>query len=115
MARQRLTDRLVTGKKPPTTGQLEIWDSLLPGFGIRISHGGKRTYCIMTRINGKQRRLTVGDAKLIGLAGAREKARDMMRDATKGIDPSERNHIRSIGWVAKELIRDAKRPEKKKR
>lgn len=84
--RTKLTDRNVK-RNPPTSGQLELWDTVLPGFGLRISYGGKRAYCLMVRINGKQRRLSVGNAELIGLAEARDKARAMMRDAAKGLDP----------------------------
>ena len=90
--RTKLTDRNVN-RKPPAKGQLEMWDTVLPGFGLRISYGGKRAYFIMARINGKQRRLSVGNAALIGLAEAREKARDMMRDAARGVDPSERERM----------------------
>ncbi len=90
MARQRLTDRLVTSKKPPDAGQLEIWDDLVRGFGIRISYGGKRTFCVMTRINGKQVRRTIGTHPMMTLAEAREGARDVLRDAAKGIDAKER-------------------------
>lgn len=87
--RARLTDRNIN-RKPPATGQLEIWDTVLPGFALRVSYGGKRTWFVMTRINGKQRRLRIGGADLMGLAEAREKARDMMRDAARGIDPEEK-------------------------
>jgi integrase len=67
-----------------------MWDTVLPGFGIRISYGGKRSYFVMTRINGKQRRLAVGNAALIGLAEASETARGLLRDAATGIDPKEK-------------------------
>lgn len=88
----RLTDRNIK-RKPPATGQIELWDRHLPGFGLRISHGGKRTYNVMVRVDGKQRRLTVGNAELLGLAEARDKAREIMRDAQRGIDPVERERI----------------------
>ena len=39
MARQKLTEKAVN-RKPPATGQLELWDTVLPGFGLRISYGG---------------------------------------------------------------------------
>ena len=90
--RTKLTDRNIK-RKPPATGQLELWDTALPGFGLRISYGGRKTYFCMTRINGKQRRLTVGNAALIGLAEARDAAREMMRNAARGIDPKEQERI----------------------
>lgn len=92
MARQRLTDRSIN-RKPPASGQIEIWDSVVPGFGLRISYGGKRTYCVMTRINGHQVRRTVGTTVTHTLAEAREAARDILRDAAKGIDTKDRERI----------------------
>ena len=35
----KLTDRVVKGKKPPVEGYIELWDSHLPGFGLRIGFG----------------------------------------------------------------------------
>ena len=70
-----------------------MWDTVLPGFGLRISYGGKRAYFIMVRIDGRQRRLTVGNAALIGLAEARDAAREMMRNAARGIDPKEQERV----------------------
>ncbi len=89
MSRQRLTDRSVT-KKPPSKGQLELWDTVLPGFGLRISYGGRRTFFVMTRIYGRQVRRTVGIYPVMKLAEARGKARDILSDAAKGIDAKER-------------------------
>ncbi len=85
--RQKITERTLTRKAPG-----EIWDEYLPGFGLRI--GKKRkTFFIMTRINGRQRRITVGNAAVLSLADARDRARDIMRNAAKGIDPQEAEKI----------------------
>ena len=85
--RQKITERTVAGKAPA-----EIWDEYLPGFGLRI--GKKRkTFFVMTRINGRQRRITVGNAAVLSLADARDRARDIMRNAAKGIDPQEAEKI----------------------
>jgi integrase len=83
--RRKITDRTLT-RKPPKAGQVEIWDTLLPGFGLRISYGGRRTYFVMTRILGSQVRRTIGTTAGVKLAEAREAARDILRDAGKGID-----------------------------
>ncbi len=81
--RKKITERTVAGKAPG-----EIWDEYLPGFGLRIGKT-KKTFFVMTRIDGKQRRITVGNAAVISLAEARDKARQILRDAAKGIDPQE--------------------------
>ena len=56
---RKLTDR-VCNRKPPAQGTVEIWDSALPGFGLRIGYGGRRAFMVMTRIAGKQKRFAVG-------------------------------------------------------
>lgn len=97
MPRVKLTDRTVAAKKltvadeptihlPPSKGVVELWDSILPGLALRIGYGGKRTYTVTTRINGRQVRRRVGTTDTLTLAEAREKARDILRDAAMGID-----------------------------
>ncbi|MDX1422156.1 MAG: integrase arm-type DNA-binding domain-containing protein, partial [Kiloniellales bacterium] len=81
--RQRITERSVNRKEPG-----EIWDELLPGFGLRIGTR-KRTYFVMGRIDGRQVRRTVGNAATTKLADAREKARDMLAAFARGDDPEE--------------------------
>ena len=85
--RQKITERTLTRQAPA-----EIWDEYLPGFGLRI--GKKRkTFFVMTRIDGRQRRITVGNAAVLSLADARDRARDIMRNAARGIDPQEAEKI----------------------
>ena len=43
----KLTDRVCKGKRPPSSGYVELWDSNLPGFGMRINFGGKRSFQVM--------------------------------------------------------------------
>ena len=81
--RKKITEKTVAGKAPG-----EIWDEYLAGFGLRIGKT-KKTFFVMTRIDGKQRRITVGSAAVISLAEARNKAQAILRDAAKGIDPDE--------------------------
>lgn len=85
--RARLTEKSIA-RKPPTGGTLELWDELLPGFGLRIGKT-RRTYFVMARINGKQRRRKIGTVVSHSLAEAREEARKFLRSAARGIDPKE--------------------------
>ncbi len=88
----KLTDRTVAHIKPPKAGRIELWDSMLPGFGLRVTDNDARTWFVMYRAgmgeDRKQRRLKIGDAKLMDLAEAREGAREAMRQVAKGIDPA---------------------------
>ena len=87
--RKKLTETVVNQK-----AEGEIWDKLLPGFGIRIG-ARKRTYFVMGRCwsakKGKnvQARRTVGTTIELSLGEAREKARGMLADLAKGVDPVE--------------------------
>lgn len=38
----------------------DFWDTYLPGFGLRVAKGGQKTFCMMCRDKGKQRRITLG-------------------------------------------------------
>jgi len=84
----------------PEAGQVELWDKLLPGFGLRIAAGGARTYFVMKRIDGKLARRTVGKAPprdtsrdttlpegVFWPHEARDKARRLLADMSIGIDP----------------------------
>jgi integrase len=91
MPKLKLTDAAVSRLKPPTKGQKDHWDSLTPGFGVRISHGGTRTWLVQARVlkNGvwKQTRITLGRYPAMTLAEAREEARGVQKDAQAGKDP----------------------------
>jgi integrase len=78
---------------------MDLWDTLLPGFGLRISSGGTRTYIAMRRVNGRLVRRTLGQhpplhvgkddllrAGEFWVAEAREKARLVLADLARGID-----------------------------
>lgn len=82
-----LTAAFVSKTKPPQTGRREYWDELLPGFGMRITDSGARSWVFMYRIAGQKRRLTIGSANEIGLAEARQRARKSALIVAEGRDP----------------------------
>lgn len=98
MARIRLTDRTLR-RPPPAAGQTELWDDLVPGFGLRIAAGGSRTFFVMKRLNGKLVRRTVGKVAPhdgpqregeLSLPAARDRARKLLSDLSRGVDPDGR-------------------------
>ena len=88
MAKQRLTDRSIN-RRPPATGVDEIWDDVIPGFGLRVNAGGRRSYFVRTRVNGSQIRRTVGAPATHTLAEARDAARAVLKNAAAGIDSKQ--------------------------
>lgn len=87
MPRVNLTAVSVEKIKPPASGQVEYYDKRLPAFGLRLSYRGGRSWFLMTRVDGKLVRLTLGKYPLLSLAEARDKARGMARLVSEGKDP----------------------------
>jgi integrase len=86
--RIRFTDRALKAIKPPPRPlQLDYFDDSLPGFGMRVSYNGRKSWIAVYRVNGQKGRLTIGRADLMPLADAREEARQALKEASKGIDP----------------------------
>jgi len=116
MPRHKLTDAFIRNVKPPSAGQVEYWDALTPGFGIRVSYGGRKAFQTMTRINGKLHRFGMGFYPRISLADARGRADQVLRDAAKGISPEGREaeqqreaqaeRLNSFRAVAAEFMED---------
>ena len=98
LPRHKLTDAFLRNLKTPATGQVEYWDALTPGFGVRVSYGGRKAFQALTRINGKLQRFTLGSYPKLALVDARDQAERIIKDAAKGISPKEREaggaHVR---------------------
>jgi Arm DNA-binding domain len=91
MPRARLTDKyLQSRKRVPAAGQIDYWDQLTPGFGVRVSYGGRKSFQVLARINGKLKRTTIGSYPRISLADARDQAERILKDAAKGISAKDR-------------------------
>ena len=88
MPKARLTAASVERLKPPAKGRIEHWDNLLPGFGLRVSETGAKTWVLMYRVGRRQRRMTLGKYPALGLARAREKAREALDQLDHGTDPA---------------------------
>ncbi len=90
MPKRKLTSPMVEKIHPPArAGRVEYWDTVLPGFHLRVTKGGAKTFALMTRLRGKQIRVTIGQAGVLSLAVARDKARDALAKVDKGEDPRE--------------------------
>jgi len=75
MARHRITERTLAKDHYVEGQRLELWDELLPGFGVRISGSGVKSFYVFTRLHHKPLRISLGKYPALSLADAREAAR----------------------------------------
>lgn len=88
--RIRLTQTAVDRKAPPTSGREIVWDTILPGFGLRISSTGRKVWIAKFRRNGQQILLTIGTmAKYPNVGDARQLAREAMVGTAPKIENKE--------------------------
>jgi len=88
-----LTDGFVEGLKPEPGRQPDYYDDKLPGFGVRVSPGGAKTFFLLYRspADGKNKRPSCGRAdKGAKVDAARKKARAILTGIDKGIEPQRR-------------------------
>ena len=65
-------------------------DAALPGFMVRVTPNGIRTFYVWLRLPNKDARLVrIGDIRAVSLADARKAARDHLDAARSGVDPRE--------------------------
>jgi integrase len=108
MQRRRLNDAIIKALKPPPKGKrLVEWDGLCPGFGVRVTDTGSKSFIVYTRFRGVPSRRTIGGVDKITLKDARTKARAWLEAAGRGEDPAadarEANAV-TFGAVAEEFI-----------
>ena len=85
--RVNLTAGRVDGFNPGADGkQAFLWDSTVPGLGVRATAKTK-AFIYQGRIDGKALRVTIGDVKTWGIDDARAEARRLGTLVDQGIDP----------------------------
>lgn len=97
-----LTKRAVDDAQP-TDKQWILWDggtSAIPGFGLRVSPGGAKTYLVQYRMRGTHvdRRYTIGRHGEFTPAQARDRAMAIKQMVRSGIDP--RDHHAALAEAA---------------
>src|SRR5215218_105987 len=75
---------------PPGKAEIIVFDEALPGFGVRVRLGGKRTWIAQYRLGSKQRRVTLGTTEAVDPDEARRRARSVLGLVHNGDDPQAR-------------------------
>jgi integrase len=87
---RRLTEAGIQKIKAPASGRLAIADAIVPGLWLRITANDTRSWSVMYRAAGRRspQRVTIGRWPAIGVAEARQRARDMLLAVERGEDPA---------------------------
>ena len=91
MADRRITKRVVDGLKPQTR-EFAVWDSKLPGFGIRVRPTGAMSYVVVYRAGSGRgapvRRYTIASVGKAAPEAARRRAKAILGAVAHGQDPA---------------------------
>jgi integrase len=105
-------------RRPPL--QIDYFDPEQdpPGFGVRLSHKGARTWIFMYRYNGVKRRMKLGIVGNLGLRAARDLARDAAEAVRKGRDPASeskaaRVRVETVKELTAAYIAEYAKPKKR--
>src|SRR5207302_3545944 len=83
---------LVLRKDPDAATGREyfVWDSEMPGFGIRVLRSGRKSYVVQYKAGGRggqTRRKALGQHGVLTAEEARTEARKWLAERAKGNDP----------------------------
>ena len=89
----RITKSFVDKTEPPLptldgkATQAFYRDSAIPGFGLRVTSGGAKSFIAEKRINGKVKRITLGRYGNLTVEQARKEAMQLLGQVATGKDP----------------------------
>jgi integrase len=98
----RLNNKFVEGLPPG-----EMWwddDRKATGFGVRSYSGGGKSFFIDYRIDGRQRRFTIGPFPRWSADAARERAKELRKQIDRGHDPAGAKRERRTAPTVQDLI-----------
>jgi integrase len=109
-----LTDRFVSSLKPTAGEQPDYYDDRLPGFGIRVSPGGAKTWFVFYRgDDGSNRRLTLGRYdKGMSTDKARRDAKAKLAEVAAGEDPAAEKRSSTFAELEAEYLERHAKPYK---
>jgi integrase len=83
-------------KLPAGSKDAVFWDEDIAGFGIRLREGGSRTWIFRYRRGKRQRSITLGSAKSVPLATARQNAGELESKVRLGEDPAQTKQLANL-------------------
>jgi len=82
----------------------KLWDSELSGFVLRVSNGGTRTFCMVYRLDGRERQYKIGSWPTWSVEAARLEARELRKRVDRGEDPAGQKRERREAPTVQDLV-----------
>lgn len=110
----KLTKKFVDQIPSPTAQkQTFVRDSILPGFGLRVTQSGVKAFIVEKRIHGRVRRETLGRFGNLTVEQARREAQRFLGQVAMGLDPiAERKAANIKAITLKHVFDDFKKARK---
>lgn len=80
-----------------------LWDSEIPGLGVRFFPSGKKALVLSYRVDKRKRLITLGRWGVLTLEEARKQARIKIGQISQGIDPHVTHGSAKVGRTMNEL------------
>jgi integrase len=105
MPKKRLTEEGVLKLKPPTSGQVDYFDAVMPGLVLRVNYGGAKVWRALhyiKKVDGNGKRITspttfkLGRYPHLKLKEAREAARQFLIDPHKAMTRADDGSFRQV-------------------
>jgi hypothetical protein len=102
----RLTNEFIADIEVPKSGAVTWWDDdpKVRGFGVRVYAGGARSFFINYRLDGRERRYTIGAFPRWSASAARDRARELRKRVDAGGDPAGEKRERREAPSVQDLI-----------
>jgi integrase len=106
----KLTRKLLTDQPAPAIGAITLWDTEIKGFGARVypekkdAKGSRRSFFLNYRIDGVERRITIGDFPTWSVEAARAKAKELRKEIDGGENPAVQKRERREAPTIADLV-----------
>ena len=98
----KITKRLVDAAEP-RSAEYFVWDSEIPGFGLRVLPSGRKGYVVQYRAGRRSRRISLGPSTVLTCEQARNRAISIVAAARNGADPAAERDAGRKASTVKEL------------
>ncbi len=101
----KLTEKAIDAIVPPTDAAQEYyWDTEDTGFGVVVGRTGARTFVVRARVAGKlvKVKIGVGSPGPWTVAQARRRAKDLLGEMARGVNPNAKDPVIGGGLTLRE-------------